>query len=157
MKRYALLAAALLLAGAVGLSSMFGVYVYPAKGQSALQQQDDESECYKWAKSLTGIDPANLPPATPAPTVKHQGGGVKSAARGAAAGAVFGAITGNAGEGAAVGALSGAIFGRQRQRELNEAELHYAQTNAQNQRSAQMNDFRRAFSVCLEGKGYSVK
>jgi len=156
MKRYALLAAVVLL-GAGELSSMFGVYVYPAKGQSTAQQANDESECYKWAKSLTGIDPANLPPATPAPTVKHQGGGVRTAARGAAGGAVIGAITGNAGEGAAVGALTGAIAGRQRQKALNEAEVHYAQTDAQNQRSAQMNDFRRAFSVCLEGRGYSVK
>lgn len=31
--------------------------VYPAKGQSAEQQQKDQTECDVWAKQTTGIDP----------------------------------------------------------------------------------------------------
>lgn len=157
MKRYAVLLAALALIGAGELSSMFGVYVYPAKGQSAAQQADDESICYKSAKAKTGVDPANLPPATPAPSTVHQGGAVHGAARGAAGGAVIGAIAGNAGQGAAIGAASGALIGRGRQNALNNAESHYAQTSAQNQRAASTNNFRRAFSACLESKDYTVK
>ena len=32
--------------------------VYPAKGQSAQQQSQDEAQCAAWAKQSTGIDPA---------------------------------------------------------------------------------------------------
>src|SRR4051812_8779146 len=65
-------------------SQALGVIVYPAKNQTAQQQSVDESECYNWAKSNTGIDPQ-----APAPTVaaseegKPKGQRVKSAARGA--------------------------------------------------------------------------
>ena len=32
--------------------------IYPAKNQTAAQQQKDEGECAAWAKQNTGIDPA---------------------------------------------------------------------------------------------------
>lgn len=32
--------------------------IFPAKGQSAAQQQKDETYCYAWAKKQTGYDPA---------------------------------------------------------------------------------------------------
>ncbi len=139
------------------LSSLFGVYVYPAKGQSASQQSNDESVCYKSAKAKTGVDPANLP-AAPAPqATQHSGGAVRGAAKGAAAGAAIGAIAGNAGQGAAIGATSGSMLGYRNQRALNNAEQHYAQTSAQAQKSQSLNNFRRAFAACLESKGYTVK
>lgn len=144
-------------ASQAALSSMFGVYAHPAKGQSKTQQANDESICYKSARSKTGVDPANLPPATAAPTTVRQGGAVRGAAGGAAGGAAIGAIAGNAGQGAAIGALVGGIAGRGRQNALNNAEQHYAQANAQSQRSQSMNNFRRAFAACLESKGYTVK
>ncbi len=136
---------------------MFGVYVYPAKGQSQKQQANDESVCYKSARSKTGVDPANLPPATAAPATVHQGGAVRGAAGGAAGGAAIGAIAGNAGQGAAIGAVAGALAGRGRQNAVNNAERHYAEANAQSQRSQSINNFRRAFAACLESKGYTVK
>jgi Glycine-zipper domain len=139
------------------LSSMFGVYVYPAKGQSQPQQANDESICYKSARSKTGVDPANLPPVTAAPATVHQGGAVRGAAGGAAGGAAIGAIAGNAGQGAAIGALAGAVVGRGRQNAVNNAERHYAEADAQSQRSQSMNNFRRAFAACLESRGYTVK
>lgn len=157
MKYFVVLTAALAFVGAGELSSMFGVYVYPAKGQSSAQQANDESVCYKSAKAKTGVDPANLPPATPAPSTVRQRGAVQGAARGAAGGAVIGAVAGNAGQGAAIGAASGALLGRGRQNAVNNAEYHYAQANAQNQRSASVNNFRRAFAACVESKGYTVK
>ena len=50
--------------------------VYPAKGQSAQQQSQDEGQCYAWAKQSTGIDPAVVasspPPQQTGPAV---GGG----------------------------------------------------------------------------------
>ncbi|HLY03572.1 MAG TPA: glycine zipper family protein [Candidatus Cybelea sp.] len=139
------------------LSSMFGVYVYPKNRQTSSQQANDESVCYKSAKSKTGVDPANLQPATAPPTTRQQGGAVRGAAGGAAVGAAVGAIGGNAGTGAGVGAALGAVRGRLRQTAANNAEQHYAQANVQAQQSQKMNNFRRAFAACLESKGYTVK
>ena len=42
--------------------------VYPAKGQSPEQQQKDDGECYVWAKSNTGVDPATLAAGSSAPS-----------------------------------------------------------------------------------------
>jgi Glycine-zipper domain len=167
MKNLTMLFVAALIFGAAGvvavpasseaLSSMLGVYVYPNKGQSQTQQTNDESVCYKSARSKTGIDPANLPPATAASTTAKQGGAVRGAAGGAAGGAAIGAVAGNAGQGAAIGAVTGAIVGRRRQTALNDAERQYAEASAQSQQSQSLNNFRRAFSACLESKGYTVK
>lgn len=139
------------------LSSTFGVYVYPKNKQSQTQQANDESVCYKSAKGKTGVDPANLPSATPASVTQHQGGAVRGAAGGAAVGAAVGAIAGNAGTGAGIGATLGAVRGRRTQTAANNAEQHYAQANAQAQQSQSMNNFRRAYAACLESKGYVVK
>jgi hypothetical protein len=139
------------------LSSMFGVYVYPNNKQTSSQQANDESVCYKSAKTKTGVDPANLAPATAAPTTQRQGGALRGAAGGAAVGAAVGAIGGNAGTGAGIGATLGAVRGRRLQTAANNAEQHYAQANVQAQQSQKMNNFRRAFAACLESKGYTVK
>ncbi len=143
--------------GAQELSSLFGVHVYPAKGQSQNQQANDESVCYKSAKERTGVDPASMPPAQAAQAKQHTGGGAQGAVRGAAAGAAIGAIAGNAGTGAAIGATSGAMLGYRNMRAVNNAEQHYAQANAQAQQSQSINNFQRAFAACLESKGYTVK
>src|SRR5262245_27399478 len=67
-----------------------GLFVYPAKGQDATQQGQDESQCYAWARQQTNIDPTV---ATQAAEVEApKGGAVKGAARGAARGAAVGAI-----------------------------------------------------------------
>ena len=59
---------------------------YPAKGQSAQQQQADEGQCYGWAKSSTGVDPAAVASTPPPQSGPAVGGGerVGGAARGAA-------------------------------------------------------------------------
>ena len=54
--------------------------VYPAKGQSPQQQQQDQGECQTWAKNQAAA--TATPPAQPAPS-GPQGGRVKGAARGA--------------------------------------------------------------------------
>lgn len=161
MARALVLTAALLFVAAPAfgdsLSSMFGVYVYPKNKQTSSQQANDESVCYKSAKTKTGVDPANLQPATAPPTTQRQGGAVRGAAGGAAVGAAAGAIGGNAGTGAGIGAVLGAVRGRRTQTAANNAEQHYAQANVQAQQSQKMNNFRRAFAACLESKGYTVK
>jgi hypothetical protein len=146
-KRHALVvgvAACLFAAGAQSQQP----YVYPAKGQSAQQQQKDQGECYTWAKANTGIDPAaGVNVAAP----QEQGGGAVGAVGGAAGGAIIaGAAGGNVGGAAAAGALIGGIVGHARQQRRNQE----AQANAQAQ---VMQSFQRAYAACLEGRGYTVK
>jgi hypothetical protein len=39
-------------------AAALGLYVFPAKNQSADQQKQDEQPCYVWARDQSGIDPA---------------------------------------------------------------------------------------------------
>ena len=130
--------------------------VYPAKGQSAQQQKKDDADCYAWAKQTTGIDPAVVASTPPAQqTGPATGGGqrVRGAARGALGGAAIGAIAGDAGTGAGVGAVVGTMAGGRQARQ---------QQAAQNQQSVSqhqdlINTHYRAFSACMEGRGYTIK
>jgi len=150
--------------------------IYPAKNQSAEQQAKDESECQAWAKKNTGIDPLALansasqpPPVSSAPAAPAPQGGqrVRGAARGAAGGAAIGAIAGDAGKGAAAGAVAGTMVGGARKREAerqsaaaNQQAQAQAQQQAQSQTAntqAQLATFNKAYSACLEGRGYTVK
>ena len=135
-----------------------GMYVFPNEDQEQATQDADEAACYKWAIQQTGYDPLN-PPTVHAAQVDQSadGSAVKGAAVGAAGGAAIGAITGDAGNGAAIGAIVGGVRGR-RAKKHQEA----AQQNANNQaavaKSADLeNDYKKAFSVCMEGKGYTIK
>lgn len=127
---------------------------YPAKGQSAQKQQQDQSSCASWAKSQTGVDPAAVAATPPPPSGPAVGGGerVGGAARGAAGGAVIGAIAGDAGKGAAVGAVAGTMGGgmRARQNQRN------AQASAQAQNQNAMAAFNQAYSACMSGRGYTM-
>jgi len=136
--------------------------VYPAKGQSQDQMGKDKFECYSWAKKETGFDPMQTPQATAPPPQQEapQGGIVRGGARGAAVGAIGGAIAGDAGKGAAIGAASGAMIGgmrrRDQQRRQQQAQDQWAQQQAAQYTQAR-NNYNRAFSACLEGRGYTVK
>lgn len=130
--------------------------VYPAKGQSAQQQQKDEGECYVWAKNSTGIDPAAVA-AAPAPAPKSGpavGGGERatSAVKGAVVGGIIDGSDG-AGKGAAIGILAGGVKARRNQ----QAQNAQAQQQAQDQKQGAMNTFYRAQGACLEGRGYTIK
>ena len=130
--------------------------IYPAKGQSAAQQQKDEGECHAFAKQQTGYDPAQATQYTAAPPPQHEGERVRGAARGAAGGALIGAIAGDAGKGAAIGAVGGTMAGGARQRRKQD---DYQQAASQQQQAAaqQQQQFQRAYAACFEGKGYTVK
>ena len=129
---------------------------YPAKGQSAEQEDKDTGACQVWAKKKTGVDPvaiAQQPAATqPGPAL---GGGerVQGAARGAAGGAVIGAIAGNAGKGAAIGAAGGTMVGGARARNNQAAQAQ----SVENQRQGQIHTYNRAFAACMEGRGYTIR
>ena len=143
---------------AQSLSNSLGVYVFPANNQNQATQDADESECYKWAINQTGYDPLN-------PTVVQgaevdtsaDGSALRGSARGAAGGAAIGAIAGDAGKGAAIGATVGVVRGA-RGKKAGDAQQQQANDQAAAAASADMAaDYNKAFSVCMEGKGYTVK
>lgn len=137
-------------------ASKLGLFVYPQKEQTPETQSTDETTCYASAQQQTGIDPAAPPPA-PKEADKKQGGAVKGAAGGAAGGAAIGAIAGDAGTGAAIGATAGAVRGRRQQKKANKQAEQQAQQQGQTQQQQTLDTFRRAFSACIDSKGYSVK
>ena len=140
------------------LASGFGLYVFPSNDQNKEQQDADEMACYRWAKEQSGVDPMNPPEVQAAQVDKSaDGSAIVGAAGGAAAGAAIGAIAGDAGQGAAIGAVVGGLRGRRakvagdaRQQQANNAAAAAAQEEL-------MNNFKKAFSACMEGKGYTVK
>ena len=153
------------------LAATLNVYVFPSEGQSSAQQSKDEGECYNWAVQNTGSDPFALQQQAQqqqqmteqqreqAKSV-GQGAGAGGAVRGAAAGALIGAIAGDAGKGAGYGAAAGLIAGRRRARLARHeasAEVEQQAQQAQQATAKQGENFKKAFSVCLEAKKYMVK
>jgi hypothetical protein len=139
------------------ISQSLNLFLYPSKGQSQQQQKEDEFECYVWAMEQSGIDPLDLPKVEVEVETGPTGGAVKGAARGAAAGAAIGAIAGDAGKGAAIGATAGGMRGVRGGRQAQDQQNQQAQANADAAEQELKNNFVKAFSVCIEGKGYTVK
>ena len=131
------------------------VYVYPAKGQSEKQQARDQEECHDWAVKQTGVDPVKLAEETPETQTSTGGGALKGAAGGAGLGAIRGGISGDPGEMAGRGAAMGGVFGAIRARRAMQQQ-HEAQTQAHQDREAQLGKYDRAYKACLTGRGYSV-
>ncbi|MEW6077899.1 MAG: glycine zipper family protein [Thermodesulfobacteriota bacterium] len=136
--------------------------IFPGKGQSNEQLEKDKYDCYQWAKQQSGFDPMAAPQATTPPPQAEapQTNAVKGAARGALLGVAVGAIAGDAGKGAAIGAASGGLVGGMRKRDQvakqEQAQNNWEQQQAQ-QYAANRDKYNRAYTACLEGKGYTVK
>jgi len=139
------------------ISQAMGLFIYPTKNQSKNQQKKDEYACYEWAMEQSGVDPLNLPKTEVQQQTGPTGGAVVGAAKGAAAGAAIGAIAGDAGKGAAIGATAGAIRGRRAGQQAQAQQNQQAQASATATDQATKDKFKKAFSVCIEGKGYTVK
>ena len=141
--------------------------IYPAQGQSQDQLEKDKFECYTWAKGETGFDPMQVPTdSSPAPSQEKKsvgGSALKGGAVGAVGGAVIGGIAGgkkSARKGLAIGGLTGgALGGARSSRQNRQAEQDRNQWEQQqaNQYMQQRNDYNRAYSACLSGRGYTVK
>jgi hypothetical protein len=157
------------------------LFVAPQKGQTHDQQLIDEADCHDSAQQQSGVNP-NMPAPQPPSSAEVQaaqsqaadnapeakGGRARGAAKGAVGGAVIGGIAGDAGTGAAVGATVGTVRGGRQQRKANEATKQQAAADAggqlqqqyQSEKAAynkQMDTFKRAFSACMDAKGYSVR
>lgn len=136
--------------------------IYPAKGQSPEQLDKDKYECYSWAKKESGFDPMQKPVATepPPPQESPKGGAARGAARGGLVGLAGGAIAGDAGKGAAIGAASGALVGGMRRKDQQRQQAQAEQQWAQQQTATYNKNrdaYNRAYTACLEGRGYTVK
>ena len=134
------------------------LYIYPAKGQSAEQQDKDKFECYNWARNDTGFDPMALPTTSSAPPSGQTRSG--GAVRGALGGAVLGAVIGDSSRSAARGAAAGGLIGGVRQSSQN-TRTEQKQSDWEQRESANYannrNNYNRAYSACLEGRGYTVR
>lgn len=141
-----------------GISESLGLYAFPNNNQDSATQDADEMACFKWAKEKTGYDPLN-PPDVQAAKVDNSADGtaIRGAAGGAAAGAAIGAIAGDTGKGAAIGAVAGGLRGR-RAKVVGDSRQQQQNNQAAAAKAESMfNDYKKAFSACLEAKGYTVK
>jgi len=154
------------------LAATLETYVFPTEGQTPEQQSTDEAVCYNWAVENTGTDPFALQKqaqqieqqsqqAQQQIAASGQGAGAKGAVGGAAMGALIGEIASDdAGKGAAYGAAAGAVVSRRKTRKAKGAASQDVQQQSQQAQQAtaqQVENFKKAFSVCLEGKKYLVK
>jgi len=147
-----------------GLVLAQDMIVFPAEGQSEEQMEKDKHKCYIWAKEQSGFDPMALPTATSPPPEQKAGRG--GAVKGAAAGAAIGYTTRRIvkgksdSKGATAGAVTGGLLGGMRQSSQRQADQK-AQQQWEQQQATQYahnrNTYNRAYSACLEGKGYTVK
>lgn len=147
--------------------------IYPAKGQSAKQQDQDRYECHSWARGQSGFNPTQpAPSAAPTQTAtaattsaSSSRAPVSSMAAGAMGGAAVAELTHHdAGRGAAAGALGGALIQRVKQQQAaqqQQAKQQAAQQQASSQQAAargqQRATYERAMGACMEGRGYTVK
>ena len=154
------------------LAATMNVYVFPKTGQTSEQQSTDEAACYDWAEQNTGTDPFHLQKqaqvqqgqaeqAAAAAGAAGTGAGARGAVRGAAAGALIGEIASDdPGKGAAYGAGAGLLVGHRRKRiARHEAQAQVQATSVQVQQATatELENFKKAFSVCLEAKDYLAK
>jgi len=165
MKKMILMVAMVVLSAFfVDLSFGQELVIFPAKGQTKEQMEKDKYDCYTWAKQETGFDPMQTQPpsqAAPAQPQGPTGERVKGAARGAAVGAVAGEIANDdAGKGAGAGAAAGAMVGGMKTRQNRRQQAKAQEQQVQQQDAAyeqKRATYNRAYSACMEGKGYTVK
>lgn len=167
MKRYFLLAVFMIFGQLVfgqegqpttSMSKSLGLFVFPNNNQTSETQSSDENACYTWAREQTGYDPIN-------PTkvevqqadTNPDGSAVVGAAKGAAAGAAIGAIAGDAGKGAAIGAVAGGLAGRRSRLAHDQMEQQQNVQAAAAQEQKMLDDFKKAFTACMEAKNYTIK
>ena len=144
------------------------LYFYPERGQPETVQDRDRFECYRWAVRETGTDPGmtavrsddpDRAPPVAYPQRRADGGDVVV---GAATGALLGAAVSSprhacahAVIGAVFGAAIGAASGEARNRAIDDAQVR--QAAAADRARQPLDNFRRAMTACMQGRGYRVQ
>lgn len=137
--------------------------IFPAKGQDANQQMQDQLAAYNWATQQTGWDPYKAYDqlvaqghAAQQTAEQAKGGLVRGAARGALVGVAVGAIAGDAGKGAAIGAAAGGLSGGMRSRRTQRG-AEASKEQAIEAFNTQFAQWDKNYVAAMEGKGYSIK
>lgn len=138
------------------------MYFYPERGQPDQIQDRDRYECYRWASQQTATDPGMTPVRQvrgpqPMPPVRDGADVVAGAVTGAALGAAVSSPR-HAGENAVIGAIFGTVLGAIAQESRAQA-IENAQARQQQAAAAARvptDNFRRAMSACMQGRGYRV-
>jgi len=139
-------------------------FVYPAKGQSASQEEQDKYECHQWASRQTGVDPEQLAMQGEQSAGTTSGGGgdadrgqglVDDGAKGATRGAARGAIMGDVTRDAAMGvALSPMVALLRHRRKIEQQHVVWQRQIASEK--AELARYDQAYTTCLRGRGYAV-
>lgn len=147
---------ALLLYAIPGLAEE--LYIYPAQDQSVEQMDKDKHECYNWARKDSGFDPMAVPTTSTAPPSgqKKSAGVVKGGLAGAATGAIIGDNRKATRRGAAAGGLIGGVRQSSHNTKVDQSQQQWEQQEA-SRYANERNNYNRAYSACLEGRGYTVK
>ncbi len=144
------------------------LYFYPERAQAEALQDRDRFECYRWAVRETGTDPGmtavrsddpGRQPVAASTPPRADGADVLA---GAATGALLGAVVSsprNAGAHAVIGAIFGAAVGaasgEARNRAIDDAQAR--QAAAADRAQQPQDNFRRAMTACMTGRGYRVQ
>jgi len=147
-------------------------YFYPQRSQPEGLQDRDRYECYRWAVAQTGSDPGMTTVRADNAGVAQRGvylpprAGAGEVVGGALTGALLGAAVSsprqagpNAVIGAIFGAAIGAASGEARNRAIDEAQQREErrQELAAQRARVPVDNFRRAMSACMHGRGYQVE
>lgn len=141
--------------------------IFPKEGQSKVQLKQDKAFCHGWAREETGLDPKSIKSQWELLKEKAQEeegatvGLVKGIFKGAATGAVVGVLDKNidnkVGGDAAKGAVLGGILTHEKQKDINRDQEIRQETLQLEELEEQYETYMRAFTVCMDAKGYSVK
>lgn len=142
--------------------------IFPKEGQSKEQLAQDKTYCKGWAQEETGIDPEtvqlkieNIEEETVTEKQTTMGGLLEGIVKGAATGAAVGAIEQNidneVGSDAVKGAVLGGIMKHEKQVDKKEEIAYRKDTLEKEDLEEAYGRYMRAFTVCLEAKGYAVK
>jgi hypothetical protein len=143
-------------------------YAFPQKGQTAEQQKQDEGYCATWAKDKTGLDPALLQSKEQEAAAQQQAAQQSAAPnkgrnllRTAATGAALGGINNSMDDGAGKGAVAGVAVAASRNRAQSQEQAAQGAVNSANAQAqnvqADSQKYLKAYSACMEGKGYSIR
>lgn len=137
--------------------------IFPAKGQTAEQQEKDQTDAYTWATQQTGWDPyqaygelAKKGDVAADTADASRGSAVKGAVGGALLGLAIGAIADDAGKGAAIGATAGGLTRGMRGRQVRQEASAGVSAGAEEYKR-KFQDWDKHFVVAMEGKGYTIK
>jgi hypothetical protein len=142
--------------------------VFPKEGQSREKQMADKQYCGGWANDETGVDPSyvrakldmtndNVANAASGGEPRFGRRMMRGAAMGAAMGGLDDAIDNNPGKRAAQGAVLAGSKTRQDKKQYQKEQQLNGQLQKKQQLEEQYDKYMRAFAVCMDAKGYSVK